>query len=196
MMPKTIAEKVFEDFCDANKIKWEKIMEGHQKTPDYKVQFGDDFVFIEVKQIDKDQYFHIDGEVSGRTVGSHIREKIKTARKQIKVGADQGCPSILLVYNNLDGLQMFGTGQDDFIAAMYGDLTYVIDKNRHEFIDQYHGRNQSFAENKSAYFSAVGFLYQTINSSGIRLYENAFTNNKLNFNCIPKCIEVVRIKLT
>jgi hypothetical protein len=195
MSSKTIAEKTFEDFCDANKIKWEKIEEGHQKTPDYKVQFGDEFVFIEVKQIDKDQDFHIDGEVSARTVGSHIREKIKEARKQLKVGANQGCPSILLVYNNLDGLQMFGTEQHDFIAAMYGDLTYVIDQKRHEIIGQYQGRNRSFAENKSAYFSAVGFLYQMIDSTGITLYENAFSNNMLDFNSIPKCIEVVRIKL-
>lgn len=196
MSLKTISEKAFEEFCDVNKIKWEKVKEGRIKTPDYKVQLGSDFVFIEVKQLDKDPDFHSDGEASSRIVGSHIREKIKDARKQIKAGADQGCPSILLIYNNLDGLQMFGTEQHDFVAAMYGDLTFLIDKKRHKIVDHYQGRNRSFDENRSSYFSAVGFLFRTKYNVGIKLYENAFAKNKLNFDVIPKCMEMIRVEVS
>jgi hypothetical protein len=191
---KTKAETVFETFCDSNNIKWEKIEEGENATPDYKVFFNGEIVYIEVKQIDKDDNFS--ATFGSRTVGSHIREKIKEARKQLRAASTQGAPAILLVYNNLDGLQMFGTEQHDFIAAMYGEMTLTFDKEQNKFTDHYHGRNRSFSEDKSTYFSAVGFLYQTKESIGITLYENTYAGeNSLNYSGVPDCIEVIRIEL-
>jgi hypothetical protein len=193
MTEKTKAEIVFEGFCDSNKIKWEKIIEGGNATPDYKVLFNGEIVYIEVKQIDKDENFSADS--GSRIVGSHVRKKIKEARKQVQSGSNQGAPSILLVYNNLDGLQMFGTEQHDFITAMYGEMTLKFDKTENKFTDYFHGRNRSFSAGKSTYFSAVGFLYRTRERAGIRLYENVFAKNKLNFSKVPDCIEVTRIEL-
>lgn len=191
---KTKAETVFEAFCDSNNITWEKVKEGDNVTPDYKVLFSDDIVYIEVKQIDKDDNFKADS--GSRTVGSHIREKIKGSRRQLRAASRQGAPAVLLVYNNLDGLQMFGTEQHDFIAAMYGEMTLSFDKNEHKVTDYFHGRNRSFSEDKSTYFSAVGFLYQTKKSAGITLYENIYAiKNKLIFSRVPACIEVIRIEL-
>jgi hypothetical protein len=42
---------------------------------------------------------------------------------KVQYGAKQGIPSVLLVYNNLDPLHLFGTEDHDFIAAMYGEYT-------------------------------------------------------------------------
>ncbi|MFZ3122802.1 MAG: hypothetical protein WA104_05500 [Thermodesulfovibrionales bacterium] len=195
MIKKPEAETVFERFCNSNNIKWEKIKEGENAAPDYKVFFNGDIVYIEVKQIDKDDNFN--APRSSRTLGSHIREKIKEARRQVKAVSKQGAPAILLVYNNLDGLQRFGTSPQDFKTAMYGEMTLTFDKNENKFTDYFHGRNRSFSKDKSTYFSAVGFLYQTRESVGITLYENAHANaeNKLNFAIVPDCIEVVRIEL-
>ena len=53
-------------------------------------------------------------------MGDHIRSKIAEARRQVQYGAKQGIPSVLLVYNNLDPIHLFGTEDQDFISAMYG----------------------------------------------------------------------------
>jgi hypothetical protein len=190
---KTKAEIFFEEFCGINHIKWEKLKENEKPTPDYKVFFNDDIVFIEVKQIDKDVNFS--AEESSRTVGSHIREKIKEARKQLKAVSNKGFPTILLIFNNLDGSQMFGTEQEDFITAMYGDRTLLYSRKKKKVVGSIHGKNCSFNEEKSTYFSAVGFLYKTKENVKVLIYENAYTKNPLNFSNIPKCIEIMRIEL-
>lgn len=190
---KTKSEILFEDFCDSNRIIWEKIEEGKNPTPDYKIILDGYKVCIEVKQIDKDDDFSTSG--SSRTVGSHIRKKIKEARKQVKTGSNEGFPSILLVYNNLDGMQMFGTEQHDFITAMYGEMTLVLDKKNNKLIDSFYGRNRSFSNDKSTYFSAVGFLSKNREGVRVQIYENAFAENRLDFSKIPSCIEVIRIEL-
>jgi hypothetical protein len=193
MTEKTISELTFEKFCDVSGIKWERVNIGENATPDYKIVLPGVVVFVEVKQIDKDDNFS--AHSSHRIVGSHVREKIKEARKQVRAGSDEGAPSILLIYNNLDGLQMFGTEEHDFTAAMYGEMTLLFDKKENKFTDHYHGRNRSFSSDKSTYFTAVGFLYRTKNGVGLRLYENLFAKNKLDFSKIPSCIEVTRFRL-
>jgi uncharacterized UPF0160 family protein len=77
---------------------------------------------------------------------------------------------------------------------MYGEMTLIFDKKEKRFTDHFHGRNRSFNEDRSTYFSAVGFLYQAKESVEITLYENIYAENKLNFSTVPDCIEVIRIK--
>lgn len=190
---KTKAETLFEDFCDSNQIVWEKIKEGTGPSPDYRVFLNEYVVYVEVKQINKDDSFS--AACSSRTVGSHIREKIKEARIQVKAGSSTGFPSILLVYNNLDRMQMFGTEEHDFITAMYGEMTLVLNKTENKFTDSFYGRNRSFSEDKSVYFSAVGFLSNNTKRIRIQIYENAFAKNPLDFSKIPDCIEVTRVEL-
>jgi hypothetical protein len=194
MMPlKTKAEILFEEFCDSNYILWEKIEEGTTPTPDYRVILNDYVVYVEVKQIDKDNNFSTAS--SSRTVGSHIREKIKKARSQVKAGSGTGFPSILLVYNNLDRMQMFGTENHDFITAMYGEMTLVLNKAVNRFTDSFYGRNHSFNEEKSVYFSAVGFLSNIGGIVKVQIYENVFARNPLDYSKIPICIEATRMQL-
>jgi hypothetical protein len=193
MTKKTKSELTFENFCDVHGISWKRVNVGENATPDYRIILTGDVVFVEVKQIDEDDNFN---EHSGhRIVGSHVREKIKEARKQVRAGSDEGAPSILIIYNNLDGLQMFGTEEHDFIAAMYGEMTLLFDKRKNKFTDYYHGRNRSFSADKSTYFTAVGFLFRTKNGFGIHLYENVFAKHKLDFSRVPSCIEVTRFRL-
>lgn len=189
---KTQAEIVFEDFCNFNRILWEKIKEGTAPTPDYRVFFDDYVVYIEVKQIDKDDRFS--ATEGSRTVGSHIRRKIKDAREQVKAGSHTGSPSILLVYNNLDPMQMFGTEEHDFITAMYGEITYVINSAENRVTDSFYGRNRSFGKNKNDYFSAIGFLSNLGKTIRVQIYQNVFAQNPLDFSKLPSCIEVVRVE--
>ncbi len=203
MSSNTKSEKIFEKFCEDNNIPCKKVKQSDKKTPDYKVQFKNQFnknyfVYVEVKEINKDTNFNIDNQgLHSRKVGEHIRKKIKDAREQLKAVSEEGYPSILLIYNNLDGLQLFGTERHDFISAMYGDLTVNINIDGNKIMGPYYGYNRSFDQNKSTYISAVGFLYmdRDIPKPGITIYENIYAKNSLDFDCIPECIEVVRFKL-
>jgi len=193
MTIKTISETIFEEFCNSNNLLWEKITECDQPTPDYKVVLNAETVIVEVKQIDEDDEFT---EIGSRIVGEHVRKKINDARtrKQFKIASNERLPAILLIYNNLDPMQAFGTEQLDFRAAMYGEPTVVINLKDNSITDSYDGRNQSLREKKNNSFSAVGLLYQTNEVPAVRIYENTFAENKLDYSSLPKCIEVIRIK--
>ena len=177
MNKKTESEWLFEQFCTHHNIAFRPIPTCDQSTPDYSLTFGAKEIFVEVKQIDADTNFRnpARGGVSTRTVGDHIRQKINDSRKQIKVGATAGVPSVLLVYNNLDPLQMFGTDSQDFIAAIHGERTVVM--KRGEVVDRYHGRNASFRPEFNTSFSAVGHLRTRGEQICIDLYENPYAVN-------------------
>jgi hypothetical protein len=194
MIVKTNSEILFENFCNSNQITWEKIEKGSVRTPDYRVFFEDQVVYIEVKQIDRDDNFS--AGFSSRTVGSHIREKIKEARSQVKAGSSTSSPSILIVYNNLDPMQMFGTSEHDFITAMYGEMTLDFNKAENRVTDSFYGRNRSFSEDRSVYFSALGFLSNIGGTISVQIYENVFAQNPLDFSKIPSCIKVTRVNLS
>lgn len=193
MTIKTRSEVIFEEFCSSNNIPWVKIAESNQSTPDYKVILNSETVIVEIKQIDKcDELTEVS---STRIVGDHIRERVKAARAQMKVALKERLPAILLIYNDLDPMQMFGTEQHDFIAAMYGEPTGVLNIKENRIKDSYCGRNQSLRRDKNTSYSALGLLYQTNKGPVIRLYKNVFAENKLNYISIPKCIEIVRIEI-
>lgn len=194
MTIKTKSETIFEGFCNSNDLQCEKIPEGEQPTPDYMVVLNAQTVIVEIKQIDEDDKFTEVG--NSRIVGNHVRAKINEARKQVKAALKDHLPAILLIYNNLDPMQRFGTEQHDFIAAMYGETTVVFNPNDHSITDSFHGRNQSLREKKNTSFSAVGFLYQTTKGPIVRIYENVFAENKLNYSSLPKCIEAIRVDLS
>ncbi|MGI0014738.1 MAG: hypothetical protein ACREBU_15050 [Nitrososphaera sp.] len=193
MTVKTKAESIFKEFCDFNNIFWEKIPEGEQPTPDYRVVLNGQTVLIEVKQIDKDDNFS--NESGSRTVGSHVRKKIEQARKQAQAASNANTPFVLLLFNNLDELQMFGTEQHDFVDAMYGERTLVFDKSKNAITDSFQGRNRSLGDDKNTSFSAVGYLKKTQKGIEVQIYANIFAKNKLDFSIIPDCIEATRIEV-
>lgn len=78
---------------------------------------------------------------------------------------------------------------------MYGEITVVLNLKKHSITDSYHGRNQSMRLDKNVSFSAVGGLYQTNEGPVVRIYENTFAENILNYSSLPKCIEAIQIEL-
>jgi len=194
MASKTKSEVLFESFCDANRIPWEEVPRGPNPTPDYVVTLHGEYVYFEIKQINEDDAFDTAKGLSSRTVGSHIRTKIAESRKQVQPSAKKGAPSILLVYNNLDPLQLFGTESHDFVSAMYGEMTVTL-KGR-EIDDSFYGRNSMLRNQHNTSFSAVGHLRDSPLGPAVRLYENVFARNRLDFASLPRCIEVVRIEVT
>ena len=107
---KTKAEELFEEFCHSNNIACEKVIEGPEATPDFRVILNGLCVVVEVKQIDEDDDFSSKNGVSTRTVGSHLRNKIHDVRKrkQLKAAANLGIPAILVVYGWIIWTKGFG----------------------------------------------------------------------------------------
>jgi hypothetical protein len=193
---KTESEKIFENFLIDNKLKFSKIKEDGSPRPDYMVEISELKMVFEVKELAEDDNFKSEQfSVSSRTVGAHIRKKIQAARKQIQISAKHELPSILLIYNNIDPSHLFGTERMDFICAMYGEYTVVIDKSNGKIVDNFHGRNQSFAAAKNTSYSAVGRLSPHFGVMKATLFENVFAKYKIQYNKLPSCFDFITIQI-
>jgi hypothetical protein len=192
--PLTVSEAKFEEFLRASGLRFERVAEANTPRPDYLVTSGELQLMFEVKELTKDDNF-AQGlfAVSSRTVGDHIRSKITQAREQVRFGAKSGIPSILLIYNDIDPLHLFGTEQHDFTAAMYGERTLLIQTGR--VVADYQGRNKSFSQDKKTYFSALGRLWPCHGKMTVTLYENLFAALPVPYDTLPSCFEVVRCEL-
>lgn len=190
---RTESESIFEEFCVLNNITYKKIEESSQPVPDYEVYINGQYIFIEIKQIDEDYNFTL--ESGSRTVGSHIRKKIEQSRKQAQAASSENKPFILLAYNNLDKMQLFGTEQHDFIDAMYGETTVLLDTTKNIITDSFQGRNRSLGNEKNTSFSAVGNIKKTHKGIAVHIYENTFAKNKIDFSKLPTYIEATKIQL-
>lgn len=191
MNTNTKSEALFELFCNHHGILWKKIPVKETKTPDYLIKLNDQDYYFEVKELNDDKNFQSpQGGVNSRIVGDHIRKMIEKSQKQIQVGARANAPSILLIYNNLDPrFQEFGTGQLDFITAMYGECTVEF-KNR-QIEKSYYGKNSKFQPDCNTSFSALGHLRDLNTIPTIQLYENHYARNPLKFEMLPPCFEIV-----
>ena len=140
-------------------------------------------------------YPHI--KSSSRTLGEHVRRRIESSKKQVQFGARHGFPSILLIYNNIDPIfQDFGTEPMDFIAAMYGTYTILINSENKSASDWFNGRDQMLQENKNTSFSAVGQLSDRSGKTTVALYENVFARVKIPYDRLPACFDVRRIEIS
>ena len=142
------SEQILERFFTQNNLVFEKIEEDTSSRPDYLVHVGNSELIFEVKELAEDKKFgvvknpsrpHITSNV--RILGDHVRKMIRSSKKQIQYGAKKGIPSILLIYNNIDPDQKFGTEDLDFTTAMYGQLT--IDESKTS--DLFQGRNDEIS---------------------------------------------------
>lgn len=193
----TVSESNFEEFLRAHGLPFERVAEAETPRPDYLVTVGDVRLIFEVKELTADDKFRCEEcAVSSRKVGVHIRSKIGQARRQVKFGADSGIPSILLIYNAIDPLHIFGTDQHDFIAAMYGDYTLQLHRETGQVIDNYHGRNKSFTRETKTYFSALGNLSPSCDGAmTVTLYENLFAALPVPYDDLPAYFQRVRFDL-
>lgn len=197
---KTKSEQIFEDFLAANNVAFEKIEEATTHTPDYLVSIGGAELIFELKELTRDEKFGVVDDPatphiksSSGSIGEHVRRRIAGSKKQIQYGANQCIPSVLLIYNALDRVfQTFGTADEDFIAAMYGDYTIQIDRNTRRASEKFNGRNQSLQRGKNTSFSAVGRLSDRGGKTTVTLFENTFARVRIPYNRLPPCFDVRR----
>jgi hypothetical protein len=204
---KTKSEQLFETFLTANNVQFEKIEEIKEKgayRPDYLVILGNLQLVFELKELAEDDNFGVVDDPTkpyikshSRTVGDHVRRRIESSKKQIQYGANQGIPSILLIYNNLDPVfQIFGTEDMDFTTGMYGELTILLDKKTRQSSEMFNGKNQSLQERKNTSFSAVGRLCDRSGKITVTLFENVFSKLTVSYEQLPACFEVRRVEVS
>lgn len=107
-----------------------------------------------------------------------------------------GIPSILIIYNKLDPLQMFGTDDFDFTSAMYGAYTFLIDTKTRETSEPFNGKHASLQPEKSTSFGAVGRLADRMGEPTVALFENAYAKVQVPYDELPACFEVKRVEIS
>ena len=192
---KTRSEDVFESFLTTNNLAFEKIKEEALPRPDYLVQIGALKLIFEVKELAADENLKDRARGYTLTTGDHVRSRIDSSRRQIQYGANLGIPSILLIYNSIDPLQMLGTENRDFTAAMYGEYTVLLNRDTREKSDWFNGRNQSLQSCKNTSFSAVGRLSDMGGKLRVTLFENMFSKVKVPYAQLPLCFDVRRAEV-
>ena len=196
MSKKTVSEQIFENFLSENSISFSPIPTAKTPRPDYSVICGKETILFEIKELSEDADFQSKPlQASTRIVGNHVRSKIVEAGKQIKYGADQGLPSVLLIYNNIDHMHLFGTEDHDFSTAMYGEFSLRVDNATDKLVEAYHGRNQKLRHDANTSFSAIGRLAPVQGTMRVKLFENIFAKVPLSFDKMPACFEIVRVNL-
>ena len=201
---KTKSESLFEGFLATNNLPFEEIKVDTTPRPDYRVSVGGGEIIFEIKEMAEDGNFGVVKDPAcpqiksnSRTLGDHIRRRIKDSKKQIQFGADQGIPSILLIYNNIDPVsQDFGTELMDFTAAMYGAYAILINGETRTTSDWFNGKDRMLREGQNTSFSAVGHLCDRGGRTTVTLYENVFATVKVPYSQLPACFDVRRINVS
>lgn len=189
---KTTSEIIFEQFLSAHGLEFDPVPIAESPRPDYLVKCASPPFVFEVKELTADDKFaQVPNKLMRRTVGDHIRSKINDSRKQIKFGADRGFPSILLIYNALDPLHIFGTEPHDFRAAMHGEWTLLISRESGKVVDSGFGRNRSFREDNNTNFSALGHMAPRNRETTVTLYVNDHAAVPLPSD-LPACFEIAQ----
>jgi hypothetical protein len=104
---------------------------------------------------------------------------------------------VLLIYNSVDPVfQMFGTEQADFIAAMYGAYTILLNKQTGAASEMFNGKDQMLQQKKNTSFSAVGHLCDRGGTTTVTLFDNVFAKVKILHDQLPPCFDVPRIEVS
>jgi hypothetical protein len=166
-------------FCRQRLLVCSRVEAGTEKSHDYELDLGGSTnVAVEVEQIASKRGLG-DRGLSIRNVGWHVRVKISEARNQIRAASHCGMPTVLLIYNAVDPMQLFGTEQHDFLAAMYRDLTVRIVRGVAQ--DPFRDRNAALQQDGNTSFSAIGRSMGRRDGVYVTLYENVFARHPLSY---------------
>jgi hypothetical protein len=158
----TTSEKLFEDFCNQNKLPYEKIEEDNKnKLPDYLLKIENYRLIVEVTEFELN------------------KEEKKTL-----------CPSILLIYDNRQVFSDMNS--DDIRYAMYGEDSHTIgvfdnSDNPPFYIGNKFGRHRQMTKDEKTNISAIGHLFCTYKKElKINLYHNYYSKYPIESNKIKQ----------
>ncbi len=188
---RTLSERLFEQFLTDHRLPFAPVPTEHgERRPDYAVNLPEPVLF-EVKELTEDERFaQGPHRLSHRTVGDHVRSKIADSKGQVQYAKKRGIPSVLLIYNALDPLHLFGTEDHDFRAAMYGEWTLRLSSDKGEAVGAGYGANRSLQPGKNTSFSALAHMIPWSGGVTVRVFINAHAAFALPKE-LPDCFVVV-----
>lgn len=184
MTARTTSELLFEELCARRCVSCARVPCGTVRTPDYDIMLHDMKVVVEVKELslnDDDQ--RILRELSEKRQstwwncpGVRVRNKIDSAKVQLRNRAKGRHPSILVLFDNTANF----IALDDYniLVGMYGletvhftvpsDPALPTYQNGHSF-----GPKQRLTAEKGTSISALAWLYSAEQGTpALRLYHN------------------------
>ena len=182
MPNRTISEELFEQFCLANGVPCEPIATDAVRTPDFRIRLGDAQIICEVKQInpnaeDLAELEDVGGsEAVGRHVRNRMRDKLKDVSAQLQAASRDGCPTLLVVYDNTR-FKIY-TFHSDVAQAMFGhDSVSVSEDAAHSTVvsGPFFGGNRGLTPSHNTSVSALAILDGSLSSRlALRVYHNPY----------------------
>ena len=191
----TESEIKFEQFCNAHKIKFDKIDTGQSPTPDYDIFVNSQKIVVEVKELqanDEDKKALQDIEIQKSAiwvihrVGDKIRYKLGDAKRQLEGRAKGICPSMLVLYDDRP-FPVRGIFSYEILVAMYGWETidlHIPEKlgepvtfGKHRF-----GKGKKFRKGVHTYISGLAILSEsTSDLLHLDIYLNDYADKPLPY---------------
>lgn len=191
----TIAEDLFERYCDLVTLKCNRIPTSTIKTPDYRIFPCGQEVVVEIKQIDPNKeeeealaaFDRGEVVVTDGTPGERVRSEILKARDQLARDSRKGLPALLVLYNNV--FLRFHTDPYQILVGMYGLEQFIIavpndPKVRPYFKGKKFGPKRRMTPDHNTTISAIGVItlnpLDDENSPALIVYHNVFARNPFN----------------
>ncbi len=192
MKKQTISESLFEQFCTENSIPWNRVeRDNDARTPDYDIYLNDNIIVVEVKQFDlndKDKAIIKELSIKGRAAyweepGRRVRNKIGSAKDQLKRRSKNTHPTILILYDDVGGV----VDRHDIMAAMYGQDTIKMEISKSDHIlkeTEEFGGKRKFTSTENTTFSAIALLYKNFDAQlKLSVFHNVHAKLPINIEC-------------
>jgi hypothetical protein len=192
----TESESIFEDLCHRLGYSFERIAEGSEKRPDYRLHTPAGDLICEIKQFEPNaeekaamRARREKGEVRAidKTPGSRVRNAISSALPQLKALTKGTLPGVVIVY---DTMICEHGGAYNIRVAMYGFDAIVIGVPRDPKVwpfvkDRKSSGNRRMTEEHSTSISAVAALrYRHTGPPELDVYHNRFAAVPLSIRAL------------
>jgi hypothetical protein len=195
----TVSEKIFEEYCQQNRIYFNKInteSNSAKKSPDYEIIVNSQKIIVEIKQIDpnpndkkNEERLRLTGTggTFGGKIGKRISQKITSAMPQLKVRAKNKYPSLLVIYNNISFTDEY-VQPDEVMCGMYGRHVVYLpfgSNKKDEIIDQDFGPTRRLTPDANTTLSALAIIRKEKNDIKLDIFSNKYANIPLSNNVLP-----------
>ncbi len=178
---RTKSETLFEEFCLSSGIECSRIAESTTPRPDYLVRLQRVDLVCEIKQLEAGQRElealrrAAAGEAAPYWDKNRLREKLKGVSRQLRQAAEDGVPTLLVVYDN----SHFGMQLDDVDVkeALYGQIglpVYTPTDGVPFAGGLFFGGNRALTPAHNTSVSAVGVLERVEGVPRLRIYHNLY----------------------
>ncbi|OFV97582.1 MAG: hypothetical protein A3H28_12715 [Acidobacteria bacterium RIFCSPLOWO2_02_FULL_61_28] len=191
----TESEQLFESFCAARQLSFQRIQECDGKSPDYRLCLQDTEIIVEVKQIEPNaeekqllnmppEEWDAENVYHWGIPGDRIRKKIADALPQLKALSREKVPTLLVVY---DVVKVWPELADDYAVkvAMYGIESALISsavapEGGARILRRWYGPRRRLTSQHNTTLSGIAVMASRDGAEiGMRVYHNYFAANVL-----------------